>query len=236
MGAFVRQAEERIAGLRTIVVQAAQAPRVAVIVLHGYAMRPEDLSPFAGSMGAPGVFYLPEAPLDAEVEGRAWWPIDQERRAAAMAIGPRDLAEEHPAGAEAARVVLGRIIAEVERRHPGCPLVLVGFSQGGMVACDAILRDRPRVAGLALLSASRIAADEWAPLTGALAGLPILVSHGAHDPDLGFHAGERLRDMCIAAEAEVTWVPFEGEHGIPLVVWRALRKFIGNVPGPSSIP
>ena len=232
----MRQAEERIAGLRTIVVQVAEAPRVAVIVLHGYAMRPEDLSPFAGSMGAPGVFYLPEAPLDTEVEGRAWWPIDQERRAAAMVIGPRDLAEEHPAGAGAARALLRRIIEEVERRHAGCPLVLVGFSQGGMLACDTILRDRKRVAGLALLSASRISADEWAPLTGALAGLPILVSHGTHDPDLGFHAGERLREMCVAAEAEVTWVPFEGEHGIPLVVWRALRKFIAGVSGSPPTP
>jgi phospholipase/carboxylesterase len=217
---------ESLGGLRTIIVPVAEAPRVMVVILHGYAMGPEDLAPFAESMGVPGAFYLPEGPFEAEGNGRAWWPIDQERRAAAMAVGPRDLAAEHPPGAEAARALLRGVIAVVERRHPGLPLVLVGFSQGGMLACDTVLRDRPRIAGLALLSASRIAADEWAALTGRLAGLPVLVSHGTHDPDLGFHAGEAMRDMCIAAGADVTWVPFEGEHGIPLVVWRALRKFI----------
>jgi len=215
-----------MAGMRTQVVRVAEPPRVAVLMLHGYAMRPEDLSPFAGSMGVPGAFYLPEAPLEAEVEGRAWWPIDQERRAAAMAVGPRDLAQEHPAGAEAARRLLRGMMTEVKRRHPDLPLVLVGFSQGGMLACDAVLRDGLKVAGLALLSASRISADEWVPLSARLAGLPILVSHGTDDPDLGFHAGEALRDLCIAGGGVVTWVPFDGEHGIPLVVWRALRKFI----------
>lgn len=232
VGAMTRKTVEKVGGSRTLVVQVAEPPRVAVILLHGYAMRPEDLAPFAESMGVPGVFFLPEAPLTAEAEGRAWWPVDQERRANAMATGPRDLAEEHPPGAAAARTLVGQIINEVERRHAGCPLVLVGFSQGGMLALDTLLRDRRRVAGLALLSTSRISADEWAPLTGHLARLPILVSHGTRDPDLGFHAGEALRDMCIAGGAAVTWAPFEGQHEIPLVVWRALRKLLAGVISP----
>ncbi|HMU62895.1 MAG TPA: hypothetical protein PKA66_14015, partial [Gemmatimonadales bacterium] len=143
---------------------------------------------------------------------------------------------EHPPGATAARALLGDIVEEVGRRHPGVPLVLVGFSQGGMLACDAVLRDGLELAGLALLSASRISADEWAPLSSRLAGLPILVSHGTHDPDLGFHAGEALRDLCTAGGGVVTWIPFEGEHGIPLVVWRALRKFIAGVSSPAPPP
>lgn len=217
---------ERLGGLRTLVVRVADPPRVAVIMLHGYAMGPEDLAPFAESIGVPGVFFLPEAPLAAEATGRAWWPIDQERRAHAIAAGPRDLAKEHPQGAAAARTLVAQVINAVELRHPGCPLVLVGFSQGGMLALDTVLRERRRIAALALLSASRISADEWAPLAGQLAGLPILVSHGTHDLDLGFHAGEALRDMCIEGGATVTWTPFEGQHEIPLVVWRALRTFI----------
>ena len=217
---------ESIAGLRTLVVTVAAEPRIVVIILHGYAMRPEDLSPFTASMGTPGVFYLPEAPLEAEVDGRAWWPIDQERRAAAMAIGARDLFEEHPPGSEAARERLSGLLRELERRHEGLPLVLVGFSQGGMLACDLVLRERPKIAALALLSSSRIAADEWAPLTEHLAGMPILVSHGTDDPDLAFRAGEALRDLCIAGGAEVSWMPFEGGHEIPLVAWRALRKLL----------
>lgn len=219
---------ECIGGLRTLTVRVSEPPRVVAIMLHGYAMRPEDLSPFAETLGVPGVFYLPEAPLEAEVEGRAWWPIDQERRAVAMAVGPRDLATEHPTGAIAARMVLGKITSEVGRRYPGLPLILVGFSQGGMLACDAILRADLGVAGLALLSASRISADEWEPFKLRLTGMPILISHGTADPDLGYRAGEALRDFCTSGGGDVTWVPFDGAHGIPLVVWRALRKFIQN--------
>jgi predicted esterase len=98
-----------------------------------------------------------------------------------------------------------------------------------MLACDLVLRERPVIAGLALLSSSRISADEWAPLAPGLGGLPVVVSHGTEDPDLAFRAGEALRDMCISGGADVTWVPFEGEHGIPLVVWRALRKLLRRV-------
>lgn len=223
---------ERIGGLRTVVMRVAQEPRVAVIMLHGYAMHPEDLAPFAESMGVPGVFYFPEAPLAAETTGQAWWPIDQERRASAIAAGPRDLAEEHPPGAAAARALLRQVITEVKKRHAVCPLVLVGFSQGGMLALDTVLRDRPQISALALLSSSRISAKEWAPLSSQLAGLPILLSHGTHDPDLSFHAGEALRDMCIAAGATVAWAPFEAQHEIPLVVWRSLRKLLAGVIPP----
>ena len=217
---------ESIAGLRTLVVSMDRAPRITVVVLHGYAMRPEDLAPFAESIGVPAAFYFPEGPLDAEPAGRAWWPVDQERRTVAMQAGSRDLHDEHPAGAAAARGLLTRVLAEVGRRHAGLPVVLVGFSQGGMLACDALLRDRPAIAGLALLSSSRISVDEWIPLASRFAGVPILVSHGRDDPDLSFHAGEALRDLCASGGGDVTWVPFQGRHEIPLVVWRALRMFL----------
>ena len=218
---------ERLGGLRCLIARpATDECKVVVAILHGYGMRPEDIEPFANSLQVPATFYLPEAPLEADPTGRAWWPIDQERRAASMAVGPRDLAFEHPPGAEAARALLAGMLEELRRRHRGAPLVLVGFSQGGMLACDLVLREGPGVAALGLLSASRICFPEWQPLSSRLAGLPILISHGTRDPDLSFQAGEALRDMCAAAGSAVTWVSFEGGHEIPLVVWRALRKLI----------
>ena len=69
-------------------------------------------------------------------------------------------------------------------------------------------------------------AAEWQPLVERLRGLPVLVSHGRADPDLAFSAGEALRDLLAGGGADVTWVPFEQGHEIPLVVWRGLRKFL----------
>lgn len=222
--------ERSIAGLRTLVVTTAAPPKLAVIILHGYAMRPEDLAPFAHSMGVAARFYFPEGPVPAEPQGAAWWAIDRERRLAALDRGPRDLSEEHPAGLRSAREGLRALFDAVSGECAGAPIALVGFSQGGMLACDTVLRERPAVAALALLSSSRIAADEWTPLGARLAGLPILVAHGLHDDDLAFAAGEALRAFVESAGADVRWLPFEGGHVIPLTVWRALRALLLAVP------
>jgi len=97
-----------------------------------------------------------------------------------------------------------------------------------MLTCDAVLRARAGIAALVLFSSSRICFDEWQPLLeGApLRGLPALVSHGRADEDLAFAAGEALRDCLSSAGADVTWVPFDEGHLIPLLVWRHLRRLV----------
>jgi phospholipase/carboxylesterase len=224
----MKASSETIAGLRTLVVEAqVEVRNLIVVVLHGYAMVPEDLEPFARSIGLTATFAFPEGPLDATPSGRAWWPMDQ--RARALAAAPRDLGAARPAGVPAARAVLLDFLASVRSRWGPSPLALVGFSQGGMLACDTMLRDRPNVAGLALLSSSRLYAEEWETLVTRLNGLPILVSHGRADPDLAFSAGEKLKDLLARGGARVTWVPFDSGHEIPLVVWRTLRKFLTDL-------
>jgi phospholipase/carboxylesterase len=67
-----------------------------------------------------------------------------------------------------------------------------------------------------------------------MCGLPILVSHGEADDDLSFEAGEKLRDWLVESGADVTWVPFQGGHQIPLGVWRRLRQFLTQMALSSS--
>jgi len=244
-----------LADLETTVVGEPADARVAVVLLHGFAMEPADLAPFAHSLGVPGLFLFPRGPLTAMLEpgvprGRAWWHIDPVARAAALARGPRDFAGQHPNGLAEARAGLWRFLRELTAQGllpADLPLVLGGFSQGGMLVSDALLRPEPgpRIDALALLSASRIAFDEWGPrlapgATPALAGLPVFMSHGRTDADLAFAAGESLRDCLAAAGAVPTWVPFDEGHEVPLVVWRRLRKFllercVSNVPVPPKV-
>jgi phospholipase/carboxylesterase len=215
-----------IAGLRTTAVGAPDAP-LTLVLLHGYAMRPSDLTPFAHSLGVPAFFLFPQAPLSSPGGGYAWWGVDEEARAAAIAAGPRDLANEYPRDLAVARLQLERFLEAVAIEYKPCRTVIGGFSQGGMLALDWVLRCAQDFDGLVLLSSSRVATDEWLPRRARLAGLPVFVSHGATDADLAFAAGERLRDFVLESEARVTWTPFEGGHEIPLIVWRALRKFLG---------
>jgi phospholipase/carboxylesterase len=205
----------------------ANAP-VVVVIAHGFQMEPRDLSPFAHSIQAPAWFLFPEAPGFAEPRGRAWWHIDAKKREEAMRRGPRDFAAEHPADLPATRARLLTFLEAVRAEAGPRPLVVGGFSQGGMLTCDAVLRSHLAVAALILFSSSRICFDEWRPLLegSPLRGLPALVSHGRADDDLAFAAGEALRDCLTGAGAEVTWVPFDEGHQIPLLVWRRLRRLI----------
>lgn len=208
-----------------------------VVLLHGFQMRPEDLAPFASSLGVPAWFVFPEGPLDAEPAGRAWWHIDAAARERALAVGPRDFAVQEPPDLPAARARLEALLAEVRTRAGDRPLVLGGFSQGAMLACDTLLRSGPSalgVSGLVLFSGSRIAWRESSAFatSACLAGLPVLVTHGRADADLAFPAGEALRDALSATGADVTWVPFDQGHEIPLVAWRALRKLLQRLAAP----
>jgi len=83
-----------------------------------------------------------------------------------------------------------------------------------------------RADGLVMLSASRIRRKAWEREGQRLRGLPVFVSHGRRDTDLAFAAGEGLHDFVRAAGARTTWVPFDGGHEIPLIVWRNLRIFL----------
>ena len=210
-----------------------QQARALVVLLHGYAMRPEDIEPFSHSLKSPALFFFPRGPHPVGSRNRAWWQIDMQRRAQQLAAGPRDLSQEFPAGRPAARASLCRFVDALRGQYPNLPLVLGGFSQGAMLACDAVLCARQKVDGLVMLSSSRIAFTDWVANREALAGLPVLVSHGQHDSDLAFAAGESLRDFHSDSQARVTWQPFDGGHEIPLIVWRALRRFLADLYGPA---
>jgi phospholipase/carboxylesterase len=224
-----------IAGLRTTAVGNPDAP-LTLVLLHGYDMKPADLAPFAHSIGIPAYFLLPQGPVSSPNGSHAWWEVDLEARESALAVGPRDLANDHPHGLAAARRQFGQFLAAVTAEGKPAPTasrttrrpttIIGGFSQGGMLALDWVLRGNQRVDGLALLSTSRLALSEWEPQRERLRNLPVFLSHGATDRDLAFAAGERLRDFLLESAAQLTWTPFEGGHEIPLVVWRGLRKFL----------
>jgi phospholipase/carboxylesterase len=199
------------------------ASTLVVVMLHGRNMQASDLAPFGASLGIDAHFVFPDAPLTA-TPGRAWWPVDSEARL--REEGARDLNAMDPTGRAEARAMLEALCNDVA---VGKRLALVGFSQGGMLAMDYVLHGG-RVDALALLSSTRIAFEEWHTLLPCVAGLPTLVAHGRSDEELSFAAGEALRDAALAGGAEVTWLPFDGGHGIPLPVWRGLRRFLASMP------
>lgn len=208
-----------------------------VVLLHGWAAPGDDLAPLADVLDAPpGTrFLFPEGPLSIDMgfgESRAWWMIDVRQLNEHFATGrPRNLSREVPKGMAEAR---GRVLALLEdagKRLSVVPerMVLGGFSQGAMLACDVALRSDHAFAGLAVLSGTVLARDEWLPLMSDRRGLRVLQSHGRSDNVLPYFLAEQLREFLSDAGVVVDWVGFDGGHEIPDTVLDHLGSFLHKV-------
>jgi phospholipase/carboxylesterase len=209
----------------------------AVVLLHGWGAPGDDLVPLGPEIDAPpGTRYVfPEAPLSLQLgfgESRGWWMLDIERRQREIAAGrARDLSREVPKGLAEARGKVVALLDELERRFGAKQIVLGGFSQGAMLACDVGLRTGRPLAGLVMLSGTLLAADEWTPLMPKRKGLRVFQSHGSMDPLLPSFMAEQLRDLLAQAGLSVEWVGFRGGHEIPGAVLDKLGGFLRAVLG-----
>ena len=203
-----------------------------VVLMHGFGAPGDDLVPLARVLDVPREvrFAFPEAPLDLGPEaqgGRAWWWIDMMKvQLAAMRGEVIDRSQSVPEGLTEARESVIAMLGELGRALAPSQIVIGGFSQGAMLACDVALRTEIPLAGLALLSGTMIAEKQWSETASRRRGLRAVVSHGQNDPILPFVGGERLRDFLTAAGLEVKWVPFRGAHEIPPSALGALATLI----------
>jgi phospholipase/carboxylesterase len=106
--------------------------------------------------------------------------------------------------------------------------VLGGFSQGAMLSLDVALHRPTPPAGLILMSGTLLAESVWKPRLNQLAGVPVLQSHGRHDPLLPFSIACALRDELRAAGAKLDWVEFAGGHEIPPVVLDGVTRLLAT--------
>lgn len=224
-----------LAGLTTYIVAPAGTPTLTCVLLHGFGAPGDDLVPLAGALDRSVRYVFPEAPLvlgGMYGNARAWWLLDlaqledDQRRGVA-----RDRGREVPDGLLAARAQLLAMLAALEAREAIAPnrIVIGGFSQGAMLSLDVALHREVAPAGLLLMSGTLIAEALWQPRMASLAGVPVMMSHGRHDPLLPFAAAEGLRDQLTAGGAVVDWQPFAGGHEIPTVVVAAATKLLRRV-------
>ena len=199
-----------------------------VVLLHGFMGSAGDLAPFARSLALNARFMFPEGPVDLAPQGRrgrAWWAddVDTSRR---DSPGPRDLSEFEPRGLAQARSALDNLLESVGTEAAASPIFLGGFSQGAMLSCDLALRSTRPIAGLVLFSGARICHAQWRPLYSRRCSLRVFISHGRYDDDLSFDVAEAFQAELAVAGWEVTWLPFDGGHEVPLVVWRAFKRWL----------
>ena len=212
-----------------------------VVLLHGFGAPGDDLVALWRYLNVPDEvrFLFPAAPMQLDMgfgDARAWWMLNMERITQARAQGQWDeLSQEIPRGLSPARTQIQDVLslATETLSVPSQSLVLGGFSQGAMLSTDVALHSDIPFAGLALLSSTLIAKQEWLARFPNRKDLPVFQSHGTDDPILAFSMAQQLRDHIQTAGLPVSWVEFQGGHEIPIQVLEGLGTFLQDVLFPN---
>jgi phospholipase/carboxylesterase len=195
--------------LHTAHVPAGDGPFPAIVALHGWGASAHDLIGLAPFLHRGSALVLcPEGPVSFEIgpgiAGHGWFPLS------GSGGGPPD-PRAFQRGADLLRRFLDEVLARypVERRK----IVLLGFSQGGVMAYDLALRDPGRFAGLVALS-SWLPAPMVPPKQPEHEGFPVIVVHGTQDPMIPVERARESREALIRLGVGLTYREFEMGHEI----------------------
>ena len=195
-------------------------PFPTVLALHGWGASAHDLLGLAPLLyDGHALVLCPQGPVEVPIapgmHGYGWFPI--------TGGGPPD-PEEFERAAASLRIFLDAALEcyAVDPRK----LVVLGFSQGGVMAYDLALRDPSRFAGLAALSSWLTAslASEL-PKLPEHAGFPVLVMHGTEDPMIDIARARESRESLMPLGVALTYREYAMGHTIgpeatrDLVTW-----------------
>jgi phospholipase/carboxylesterase len=206
-----------------------------VILMHGFGAPGTDLVGLWRVLDVPRSvrFAFPEAPN--EIPGmpgaKAWWALDLARAERAMAEGPRSYADEIPPGMEEATDQVTEMTRAMQDKLgvPNERLIVGGFSQGSMAACNAVFTRELSAAGLVILSGTPVNLEAWKAGMGSHSGLPVFQSHGQQDALLSFQAAKVLNNEMRDAGLTTQWIPFRGGHELPMPVLEGVSQFLSGL-------
>ena len=112
---------------------------------------------------------------------------------------------------------------------PRC-VYLMGFSQGAMMSLGLTLANPSKAAGVVAMS-GRLPAQEFQPPSGpdALAGMPVLVTHGLYDPVLPISNGRDIRDRLTALGAALTYREYPMGHEVSAESLQDVARWLTDV-------
>ncbi len=211
--------------MHTAHVPLGKGPFPTLVALHGFGASAHDLLGIAPLVQQGEVLFLcPQGPMEIETapgqRAYGWFPLS-------------GAGEIEPTALVGARGVLEGFLEDAMDCYPidRERVVLMGFSQGGVMAYDLALGRPERYAALVALSS-------WLPdpiIEGlkqdpARASLVTLLIHGTQDPMISIDNGEdaraKLRDLGI----EAAWGEYEMGHEINQAALRDLVAWLAQGP------
>ena len=214
--------------LYTAHVPPGDGPFPTVIALHGWGASAHDLLGLAPYLhGGEALVLCPQGPVEVPtgqgMPGYGWFPLS----------GAREL---DPTALRMAGLRLQTFLEQAFEAHPvdHKQLLVMGFSQGGVMAYDLVLRNPSAYTGL-------VAMSSWLPpelepaagLGEEHADLPVLVIHGSKDPMIPLERAQESRDRLIEIGLSPAYREYEMQHEIhpealrDLVNWTEAEIFNG---------
>jgi phospholipase/carboxylesterase len=190
-------------------------PRAVVVWLHGLGDSGNGFAPIVPELHMPaelGVrFVFPHAPvrpvtINNGMQMRAWYDIlsmDFNSRADSQGV------------LESAALVEALIEAEIAKGVPANKIVLVGFSQGGVIALHLGTRYSKQLAGIMSLS-SYMAMPETLSQQAHAANktTPIFVGHGQQDDVVPMFLGHAASQTLQSNGYSVSWHEYRMQHNV----------------------
>lgn len=210
--------------VHTAYVPEGDGPFPTILAIHGFGASANDLLGLAPFLrGGEALMVCPQGPVGVGMPDRpgvvigwAWFPL----------AGGR---EPDPSEVGRAARALEAFVDQALERYPADrrKVLLLGFSQGGVMAYDLFLRQPERFAGLAALSSwlpPDLAATA-APAEG-LKGAPVLVVHGTEDPMIPVERAQESREALLGTGVSLTYRELPMGHEISADALRTLVEWI----------
>ena len=196
-------------------------PKYATVVaLHGRGADAHDLLPLVESLGFDDLLVIaPRAPRLFEFGGgHAWYDLSDEG------------VPDPPSFNESLRL-LGEFLAQIKKGYPIDPtrLLLLGFSQGTVMAYAAGLLDPANVRGIVALSGYIPNRSNLPIQWEKLRGLPVFISHGAYDELIPLKLGKESFELLRNAGANVTFREYLMGHQVTEETMRDLTSWMQDI-------
>jgi phospholipase/carboxylesterase len=195
--------------IHTIYEPSGAGPHPTILTLHGRGANAFDLLGLAPYL-CNGKFLMicPQGPLETPIGpgafGYAWYPMSMG--------GPPDIG-----AILSSREKLQQFLDACMKRYPidAKKLVVLGFSQGGVMAYSLVLSNPERFAGLAVLSS-------WLPkelipelsIREAVQSLPTIVQHGSQDQMIEVQRAQDSVEQLGTLRVPLTYREYDMGHEI----------------------
>ncbi len=193
-----------------------------ILLLHGYGADMNDLFSLASELPDEALIIAPQAPHRLPWGGYAWWNLQQAE------TGVKSDLDQAKRSIKTLELFLDQV--QEKYKYNRKKVILLGFSQGGMISYATAFR-RPRFFSGVMALSSYLMPElmpEEEPSGSMLP--PFFISHGTEDPVLPLSGAHKSRDYLQSKGAEVEYHEYPMPHGINPDNLRDARKWIdGNI-------